>query len=373
MKPLYKVFVGISIVILLGGGIYFIWWLFLDEAAPPIPSSGVVPEGNVGFSTPTSTSPISNASTPLPRGISDRPIFDYWTVPETGEIYYLTPEGMVFAVKEGPDLEISRQSMTALNHAEPSSDGRRLLVSFGNPSSPQWAVFDTVDSIWRPLPREITNAGWGRTSSELVVTMTSGNDYNLSFVDISKSPFSYTIIVRDFRLTDVRFSTLSNGTILIAERPSSLFDGGVWSLNPATRALSLMLAPTKGRAIKVEPKENVSYLGATEGFSVADGTLQNAFRPFLYNTFPDKCAASASTTYCFVPQNATSKTKLPDDYLMRTFYSIDALYSISHETSEITPISVGEGAFDASRVRANGSTVYFINRYDSFLYKLEIQ
>lgn len=371
MKPLFKILIIIGAVVVLGAAAYFIWWLFVDDVKPgALPDS--VPGGSASVLTSTSTNATGEASALSPRTISDRAIFDYWTVPETGEIYYLTPEGMVFVVKEGSDLEISRQSMTALNHAEPSFDGRRLLVSFGNPSSPQWAIFDTVDSIWRPLPREITNAGWGRTLSELVVGMTSGSDYNLSFADISKSPFVYTVIVRDFRLADVRFSTLLNGTILIAEHPSSLFDGGVWSLNPTTRALSLVLSPEKGRTVKVEPQENASYLGTTKEFSVANGTFQNTL-PLFFLTLPDKCSSAASTTYCFVPKNLTSRITLPDDYYTHAFYSLDALYSINQKDGAIASIPLSDFPVDASRVHADNRTVYFINRYDSLLYKLEIQ
>ncbi|MDP3974944.1 MAG: hypothetical protein Q8P88_01495 [Candidatus Jorgensenbacteria bacterium] len=372
MKPLYKILLIILAVILLAASAYFVWWLFLEEPTPEVPgASSTLPGGTTSRPNSTSTTPNSGISISSPRAISDHTAFDYWLVPETGEVYYLTPEGHVYAVKEGPDLEISRQTITALNRVEPSPDGRRLLVSFGNPTAPQWVLFDTVDSVWRPLPSQITNAGWGRTSSELIASVTSGNDMNLSFVDITKTPPIYTVLVRNFRMEDVIFSTLDGGDVLITERASANFEGRVWRINPDSRVLTLALAGTKGRTVKIVKGENVSYLGSTDGFSIADRTLQNASLLF-FNTLPDKCAAAASTTYCFAPRNLGTNTSIPDDYFMRKFYSVDSLYSIAHPSGALRALIFGEGTFDASRVRAEKNAVYFLDRYTNKLYELKL-
>lgn len=373
MKPLYKILLVVLAVILLAAGAYFIWWLFLEEPLPEVPGGMSTTPGEEGVApTSTSTAPRTSASFLAPRVISDRTIFDYWLVPETGEVYYLTPEGYVYAVKDGPDLEISRQTITALNRAEPSSDGRRLLVSFGNPTAPQWVLFDTADSVWRPFPSQIVNAGWGRSSSELIASVTSGNDVNLSFVDVSKTPPAYSVILRDFQMEGVLFSTLEGGDILVTERASRDFEGRVWRINPGNRTLTLALAGTKGRTVKVVRGENVSYLGSADRFSIADGALQNA-SPLFFNMLPDKCAAAASTTYCFVPKNLAENTAFPDAYFMRSFYSADSLYSIAHPSGALRALVLGEGTFDASRVRAEKNAVYFLDRYTNKLYELEIK
>jgi hypothetical protein len=372
MKPIYKILIAIGVVLVLGAGIYFIWWLFIDAPTAEVPPDGVLPPGNGGAPVTTTTPSGGEMLLPISRAISDRIIFDYWLVPETGEVYYLTPEGYIYVAKEGPDLELSHQIITALNHAEPSLDGRRLLVSFGNPSAPQWGIFDTVDSVWRPLPREVTNAGWGRSSSELVASVTSGNDTNLSFVDISKTPPVYTVLARNFLMADVMLGTLEGGDILIVERATARFEGRIWRLNPVTRAFTLALSPTLGRIVKVEKGDNVTYFSDTESFSIADGALQNPFSLF-FRTLPDKCAAAASTSYCFIPRNLAANTVFPDDYLMRNFYSIDSLYAIAHPSRAIRALVLGDVSFDASRVRAHEKTVYFIDRYSSLLYKLDIE
>lgn len=372
MKPIYRILIAVGAVIVLVAAGYFIWWLFIDGPAPEVPTQGgALPPETDNTSVSTSTAP-DGSTLPTPRPISDHKAFDYWLMPETGEIYYLTPEGYVYAVKDGPDLEISKQAITALNRAEPSVDGRRVLVSFGNPSEPQWTIFDSVDSVWRPLAREIINAGWGKTPSELVASVTSGSDHNLSFVDISRTPPVYTTIIRNFHMKDVLYSMLRNGEILISERPSASFKGSVWRLNPTTRVLTLILAPAAGRTVKTERGADLSYLSDTEEFAIAGGALQSP-APLFFRTLPDKCAAGAGTIYCFVPRNLNISTALPDDYLMRAFYSIDSLYAVTYPSLTLRPIILGEGAFDTSRVRANENVVYFIDRYTDKLYELEIK
>lgn len=372
MKSPYKILIAVGTVIAVGAGIYFAWWLFFAEPSPTTPLPiGTLPGNKEGVAS-TSTPPEAGVAFPIPRVISDHAAFNYWLAPEAGEVYYLTPEGYVYVVKEGPDLEIARQTITALNHAEPSSDGRRLLVSFGNPLSPQWAIFDTIDSVWRPLPPQIANAGWGRNSHELIASVKNGSDLNFSLVDITKTPFSYTLILRDLRIEDVILSTLESGDFLLAERSSANFVGRVWRVSSSTKSFGLALAPATGRVTKVERGEGVTYIASTESFVIADRELGNSFRPFFNNTLPEKCAASASTTYCFVPQNLPLKTKLPDNYYMHALYSADSLYSIAHGTGEIAPIFMGDATFDASHVRADKDAVYFIDRYTNKLYELEI-
>lgn len=374
MKPLYKILIALGTLILLGAAGYFIWWLFIAQPMPTeTPASDVLP-GDVTGNAPSTSTASQGSAYPVIRSLSDNAVFNYWRVGETGEIYYLTPEGRVYAVKEGPDLEISKQTISALNRVEPSRDGRRLLASFGNPLAPQWGIFDTADSVWRPLPSQITNAGWGRTSSELVATVVSGNDTNLSFVDIAKTPPTYTVLVRDFRIEDAVFSLLNQNELLIVEKPSAEYAGNAWRFNFANRAFTRAFAPAQGLTIAVSPSGAATYLFETiEEFSIGDAAFANRLTG-LFTTLPSKCADYASTTYCFVPQNPPSKTVLPDDYFMRKFYSIDSLYRVDLATGAIDLIVLaGEQEYDADSVHATENALYFINRYDNLLYKLEIK
>lgn len=384
MRPLYKILIGIAAFVVIIAAGYFIWWLFLEDPGDGASQGGALPEGTGGGATPTST-PRTGMDTRVPLAISDHAAFDYWLVPETGEVFYLTPQGFVYAVKEGPDLEVSRQTIAALNHAEPSSDGRRLLVSFGNPSSPQWAIFDTVDSVWRPLPREVMNAGWGRSPSELVASVASGSDINLSFIDVSKTPFSYATLVRNFQMEDVELSLASAGSILVTERPSSFFSTRVWLLNVSDRSLNLIFAPTNGLWVTRSSLSQTTFFKFTPdaGTSILydlSGRGSEVRLPFF--TFPDKCAMIDRTFHCFVPKEITprSSSALPDSYFQSKLRLEDTFVTGAVTTSTEIGVenvsspwgSAGDKTYDAFRVRAEKNTVYFLDRYTGLLYQLEV-
>lgn len=372
MKPLYRILIATGITAAVLASVYLAWWLFSDEPELQGPAAGGALPGE-GTSTPATPPPTPGDTVTFsePRVVSDHEVFDYWFVPDAREMYYLTPEGYLYAVKDGPDLEISRQEMPALHRTDASPDGRLLLAAFGNPAAPQWAVFDTVDAVWRPLPREITNAGWTRNRGEIVAFVQNGSDLNLSLVNILKSPPSYTVLLRNLRFEDVTLDTLDGGDIVITERGTAGVEGRVWRVNPATRTIVLALDPAAGRTLKIARGEGVTYLGSTDSFALADAELRNAATLF-FDTLPDKCAAAASTTYCFAPKNATAQTVFPDDYFTRAFYSIDSLYRFDHRTGAVAPVFFGEIPIDASRVRVQKGAVYFIDRYTKKLFQLLI-
>lgn len=382
MKPLYKILIGITALVVLVAAGYFIWWLFLEEPGGETSQGGSLPEGTGGNVPAATSTPRTGENARVPLAISDHAAFDYWLVPETGEVFYLTPQGFVYAAKEGPDLEISRQTITALNRAEPSSDGRRLLVSFGNPSARQWAIFDTVDSVWRPLPREVMNAGWGRSPRELVASVVSGSDTNLSFIDISKTPFAYTTLVRNFQMEDVEFSLATAGSILIAERPSSLFPTRTWLFNISDRSLNLIFAPTNGLWItRASPSQETFFKftpdAGTSIVSDLSGRSSEILLPFF--TFPDKCAMTDQAFYCFVPKEMAQRSflALPDGYFQAKLRLEDIFVTGTVATSTASVIgdvsspwgSAGAETYDASHVRTEKNTAYFIDRYTDKLYR----
>jgi hypothetical protein len=67
---------------------------------------------------------------------------------------------------------------------------------------------------------------------------------------------------------------------------------------------------------------------------------------------------------------------LPDDYLQNKFYSTDTLVSINLSTDESkTVFETGKGEFtpiDGWHPQGNNSSVFFINKYDHFVYRADI-
>ncbi|MFH0712267.1 MAG: hypothetical protein V2A55_00180 [Candidatus Jorgensenbacteria bacterium] len=365
MKLIFKILIIILVLAVLGLAIYLIFG-GNDEV-------GEAPEPGTEEEPTEAATPEESAL----KKISDNPVFDFWVNKSTKEIFYLTLDGKVVGAKNGPDLEISEQTIDALNFIEIGPGGKRVLAAFGDPQTPQWGIFDVVDGVWRPLPADIMKAVWGGSDEKLIVTVKSGNDLNLSEADITKTPPSYKVIIRDFRLKDVKMTYLPENRIIISEPPSASYAASLWQLDLKSLALSTLVAPEEGLYVSwSDDKKSAFFSGSDSGFSVLDENLRIEIpRPF--DTLPGKCAADSSKIYCFVPQSLPAGVSLPDDYLTKKFFSIDDLLVLEIDNYDevekiLTSNSAGVSAIDAKNPRISGDKLYFINRYDNNLYELAL-
>jgi len=295
-------------------------------------------------------------------------------VPATGEIYYLMPDGKVSLAKEGPDLEISEETLNALNFIEAAGDGRKVLAAFGDPLAPQWGIFDVGDKVWRPLPPEVQKATWGATNEKLIAIVKNGNDLNLTETDLARTPPAYKVLIKDLRLKNANFSYLPENRLLIAEAPASNYESSVWQLDLKTLVLNLVLAPQKGEFIEWSADKNFGFVwNAKDGFTILKSDFKETL-PTVFNTLPSKCGSLEKKIYCFAPQSIPSTANLPDDYFNKKFFSIDDLFLIDAETGNTAKLLDGGGlGIDAKNPRVLGNKLYFLNRYDNYLYELEIR
>jgi hypothetical protein len=363
MKRIHKILIIIGIGILFILGIYLGWRAIIsgpDEVGGP-----TAPDGE---------------DVPAPPGagvmkkLSDGPIFDFWINPATREVFYFTPDGKVMNAKDGPDLEVSTQTINALNHAEVGPNSQKVLAAFGNPKAPQWGIFDVVDGVWRPLPADIKNAAWGENNEQLIVVVQNGADLNLAKADITQTPPSYDVLVRDFRLKDVKLTYVPDNRLIISEFPSASYSASLWQVDLESLNFNLLISSEPGLSLSWSEDKALAFVfGLNSGFSVTNNNLQTEI-PTPFNTLPQKCTAGSSGAYCFVPQNVPSDVVLPDDYLMKKFFSIDDLFSLDISSGEINRVlssnTLGVPAIDAKNPQASGSKLYFINRYDNGLYEL---
>jgi hypothetical protein len=397
MKPLYKILIISGIVII---GILIIYFGWKKLTAPPAvitPSTpnatGTLPlgekkeepgKGGAGAESnvpPPAESDATASGTIIAsdlKKISENEVFDFWVIPSTGEVFYLTPLGQVFSAKEGPDLEISSQSITALNFIEISPDGEKILAAFGNPIEPSWGIFDSRDKTWQPLPSEITNATWGLKDTELFAIIKNKSEVNLANVDLSKTPPAYKVILKDFRFKDIKLAFKSPNTLLILEKPSAFYAGRLWRLDLKTLSLNLLLSPEKGLLFNqlADQSANLKF-SSPNNFFILGENLENLV-PVIFSTLPSKCSRSRPL-YCFAPQNIPTDTTLPDDYFKRRFLSIDSLYSIdivSADTellfqSNNNDFPAIDGEHPTYSYRENN--IYFKNRFDNGLYRLKVE
>jgi hypothetical protein len=384
MKPYLKIIIIVAAVIVAGLIVYFVWnWLTASPAAPSAttPSAPYFPLAGL-----TSTSTEASSSQAAAGGqnligaltkISDRPVSFFWTDPATHEVFYLDSNGVVWQAEAGQkNPQITQQGVAAINFIKQSPDNKFILAAFGDPHQPSWGIYDSVDQVWQPLPSNIIQATWGADSNTLIAIEQNGSNMSLVSLDLTKSPPKYKVLVNDLRLLDTHLSFIPPNTILIEEKSNTSYSGRIWGFNTKTLNLNLLIGPVGGLTARLtnDGSALITYSGPN-GFQILESqTLQNLI-PLPFITLPDKCSInSGAIIYCFVPTNANFKSAaLPDDYVERKIYTSDVLYSLNTLTGAVTLLPIpanATGKLDAEKPAITGDSLYFINRFDGYLYAL---
>lgn len=381
MRPIYKILIIIGIIFGVGLIIYFIWNKITGEprTAPDGETTSRLPIGGTVNGGGTTNGGVISKTSSLKK-LSDQKVFDFWITENTGEIYYLNPLGEVFAAKDGPDLEVAEQNVEVLNLIEVAPAGRKILAAFGDPQNPQWAIFDVIDKVWRPLPQEVINATWSENDEKIIALIRSGGEINLVEADLTKTPPAYKTFLRNFAMKDVRLISNLPQKVLIVEKSSVAYESRLWQFDLKTLNFNLLVSPQAGLEFKPSsPKKEMFFQFKSPGeLVILDNRLNLIANEFSFITLPQKCTTkNTSTVYCFEPQNLTEKIILPDHYFQKKFYSIDNLsFGIFEEYEGFeTIISSGKNnipPLDGYNPQIAGDKLYFINRYDNFLYSLTL-
>ena len=363
--------------------VFVIWYFFIRSSKTPTApgTGGELPVGSTlpGTSSegPGGTLDSTASSGKTTVGISDHPVFDFWINQETGEVFYLDPEGRVWGAKEGPDIELSQQTIAALNAITPSPRGTGILASFGDPHSPQWGIFDVVDSAWSPLPATFINVTWGANQDTLFGFVRDGDTgaANLARIDISAAQPTITLLAEKILPLDVRLSFLYPSSLILAERPAASYESRVWKFDTTRKTLNLLFSRS---GFLIATTQTPAYLlwsaGASE-FIVSDAETSSSAVPVPFVTFPEKCAATPEYLACFAPRTLSSLPPriIPDDYLSGAFKTTDDLLLLDFSTLEIEALqdsTLSDVSFDGwhPRIREQDQALYFINRRDGKLY-----
>lgn len=376
MKKVSKIILAITVLAMAGFIGYFGWKFFVG------------PEGKVGGTdTPVAsvTRPLSTSSAPVKIGgdevflrIGDEIAFDFWVAEDTGDVYYITPDGRVFKAGEGQDVKISSQVVSNLITIKPSPRGEKALAVFGDKENPTWAIFDVQDNVWRPMSSEVRAAAWGETENEIVATAKNGGDLNLVKYNLTKTPFSTSIIVKDLKLRGVDFEWHPPSYLIFNEIPSASVPGRLWRLDLKKTEWKMIAPETPGLIARFSGDGTYGLRFSAPGvFTITDANLNEVVPSFLV-TLPDKCVFAGRLLYCFAPQNIPQDVTLPDDYFTGKFMSVDSLYAIVPDLGEMEPEPIfqsgigGHSQVDAIRVSFHDGKIYLLNRYDGLVYRLQV-
>lgn len=376
------------VTLLVATGIGYYVFVMRPESATPAETeptyTGEIIDSPVATGTVVQLNPTEPETPAQPESrlvaVTTEPVIGYWINQLDGQPYYVNVEGLVRRADAATGAETVSSSRfdAPINRVIPSVRGDAVMIVSGEPAAPVFKLFDLERRLWRILPAGTIAASWNPTGPAAEVafiqtTASGGTEFGVYATAKGtvrgRSPLA---------LTGVDMTWMSADRIYFTERPSRLAMSGAWSYSIKQKTLWQLLPRARGQWAQFTPNAGGFLYTAQAGNQLLDtaGVVESRI-PF--NTLPTKCFLERPIVYCAVSYGGLSLSAAPDAYLDKTSLSGDSILSFSllgeRSYRETTTHFDGEKtgtAFDASSVSKRGSKLYFINRYDSRVYSLEL-
>jgi len=362
----------------------------------------------------STASPTSGTMTVQSFGVlSSDPVLDYFIDPQNN-ITAVEPTGAVITISNGQTATINSSTIDNIISASFSYDGKKILVSYGNPVSPQSGLFDVATNRWTTLPQGMLSPQWSPSANYQIAYFVTANNGKLALATIDASnlkasPSTITTINAD----DLTLAWPTKTEFIFSDKPTLQNAGSIWAYNSATGALASIAYENPGAEGIWSHDAAIPYglvfftQGNTLQLQAVSGNLPT--QPLSLLTLPSKCAfnpeqmpitpsstvIAATTTasksnkkvaaapvatstpylalYCGIPRSSSgfSSAHLPDDYEMNSLFTSDDVYKINTATgAEQTLWNDQTQNVDASNVKFFNDALFFVNRYDRKLYGL---
>ncbi len=344
------------------------------------------PDGGTGTSegTPLTGSGQSGISV-NPTVFIDDNVFDYWVNKKENKIYYLNVDGKL---KNQEGNVVIDQAFVDLNYLKASSDGTRIILAFGRPQNTTFVMGDLITNTFSSLPNTLAVA-WHPTKPDQFVYF--DNKQTLNIADLTTKKITPLII---FNVTDVDLDWITADEVLIKERASSQFAASAWIYNIKTKLMSAFLNDVNGLMLQYLPEiGSMLRLSATlngnaaldllpygKNLMATTSPLNNtqgivsAVTLVSKNTLPGKCTVFLEKLFCavfFQDHHLRPVSFMPDSYLRHETYTVDGLITLPDNSRLFTPSE--REAYDMSHLIGYGKTLYFLNRYDNRVYKMDLE
>lgn len=368
---LRRILIILIVLAIIAGVAYLVWSFGLRTEQP-------IEEPPIGGSLPVEETPGGNGKPVRSLSVvSSERVFDFWLNRETGDTWYFTEDGRIFAVdKDGTETSISAQPVKNVRDLSASPDGSLAVVSYGTPERLLFAIYDAEAANWlKPLPQGTAAAAWSPLKNELAYLKDEGASATLTIADFEGDT------EREAARLSVKGSDLlwvASDTLYVSNRPSFSIPGSLWSFDLSDRTLKPVIKDEPGlmTAWTADGKIGLKFTTKENGESaltIVSDKNEPAARASIGLTLPSKCALAAEKIYCAVPKNLPAEARLPDDYLKHAFYTDDVFVAIdpANWTAE-TVFEPSRLTIDAEKIAVYGDALYFVNRYDGLLYKLTL-
>jgi hypothetical protein len=323
--------------------------------------------------------------------VADEPILDYF-VGAQNNITAIKPDGTVVAVSAGTSSTIGTAIISNIISARFSFDGKKILVSSGDPSNPQTNIFDVASKSWVSAPQGMQSPQWSPSNYQVAyLSQSTSGMLSLSTIDASnlkKAP----VTIFSLHATDMSLQWINKTRFILADKPTSNVAESIWMFDSQKGTVTPIIYETAG-VESMWGNTASGTLGLVFQNTGKDSSLKlvapsgTTYHALTILTLPSKCTFATGTIptasssiissylYCGIPTNSSlpSSAQLPDDYNMMSLFTSDNI-------TRINTLSGGEDVLwndptqniDATDLKFFNNTLFFVNRYDQKLYALTL-
>jgi hypothetical protein len=345
--------------------------------------------------------------------VSNGPILDYF-VDTQGKITAIQPSGEVITVSGNQSSTISSNQIGGIISASFSYDGKKILVSFGDPSDPEAAVFDVTSSTWTALPQGLFSPQWSPSNYQIAFLNEYGSGVAvLDTIDATNPNKPGVTALLSLNATDLSLQWISKNQFVLSDKPSVQTTGSSWLYNSQSKTLVPieyeMLGPesvwdesatttlglayfetSNSQRLKLQLVDasgndvhDLSFLTLPtkclfndQTSTVALATTTSALATTTASSSPAVAASTVTSTpflYCGVPSdpNQLSSAQLPDDYNDGALFTSDEIIKLNADTGALSTLwNDSTQNVDATDLKFFNNSLFLINRYDQKLYSL---
>jgi hypothetical protein len=368
MKKTLIIILIIVAILAVGTGVYFAWTKSRQILTPPTVS---LPES---VQNQPQSAAVEQSAGRL-KAVSGSKISYYWIHKSatSSDIYYFNPDGFLFRVKSGGDEKALSEAIKGIKSLLTDKDGKSVAIKSDN-----GIVVLTIgaNGLIKESFESAVSASFSPNSDRMAYFEASGNLYVRNYSSNLRAPSVSKILTVGFN--DAVIQWIDGNKIVLNSLPSAYYRNESWLID-VNRQTIIPFIQARG----------LYFNWSADGKMAIKFSVDASFNPFLslidsyglvlasldFSSLPEKCSIGTEKIYCAVSQsnNAAGRLVLPDDYLKKKVYFNDWIYEIDPENRDIKLVySTGDTAMDAYNLFVAAGRLFFINRYDSKLYELEL-
>lgn len=388
-KKIIIITVIVLCIIALGAGVYFAWKKTRTILTPPDSSPQNSVNGqSISINNLAGSSSDGAVASKL-SVISDNTIYGYWVFNSNQKIqgsgvFYVGRDGIIYKVKaDDADEALTSSSIENFQSLKSSLDGKRVIIKSGNSGASKFVVYNSENNIFESLPDKITAADFSPDGKKAAYFSANAGDpgksdlITKSLIDLKQKPATLLSLYQG----DFGLNWISQNKITLVPKPSAFYPASIWAVDVVKKTLSRLTSEENGLNGLIvnwssDGKIGLQFSSSMEGRSRILNLINDqgeVMANFEFVTLPEKCFVSDPKIYCAIPQSIPDKSALPDDYLKNAVYFVDSLYQIDITSNSFERIFDGNAsAIDAINLNFVDGKLFFINKYDSKLYVLEL-